>query len=179
MTKIKKKDIEVKLSKPRVSSKPREIQDLPMIVHYEIVKAIKELIVTGSPKSIICESIRNVYSIDEQLFNKCYIQSVEHLQKSMVESQFLVDVIHQHVIDYEKIYSFFDDINFLSGKMKALHQKERLLGFHKENNVLEFNQNNTTTIEVDMNYDFSKLDQSERERVEVLLDKIQTKKGDK
>ena len=177
MTRIKKKDIEVKVKSK--SLRPKEIQDLPVIVHYEIVKLVKELIISGEPKSTIRTNIKTIYNINDVVFDKCYSQSIESLQKSMVESQFLSDVIHAHILDYEEIYKFFDEIDFLSGKLKALQQKERLLGYHKENNVLEINQNNNTTIEVDVNYDFSKLDESERQQVESLLAKIQIKKGDK
>ncbi len=78
------------------------------------------------------------------------------------------EVIKKHVAIYEHIYAYFESINHVQGMNKALKAKERLVGVSKGNRVTI---NQTTIIEKVVSYDTSRLNETEKKRLEYLINK--------
>lgn len=152
----------------------RESENLPIIKRLEVEQLIKEMILNAEPKTRIKEVVSSLYKVEESEFNTCYTIATNELKLSLVESKHVKDVINLHVIEYENIYNYFNNINYLSGKLRVLRAKETLLGYHKENNTLEFNQNNTVVVEQQdsSDYNLDKLSESEKRRFEELMNKV-------
>ena len=110
------------------------------------------------------------------MYSCLWQSSKNYFEKRVIDLVDLPDIMNSHVIEYEKIYQYFDTQGYLGGKRKVLAQKEKLLGFLKEENVLEFNQINNTIIEKDSVYIMDKLTEPEQKRLVEYLDKIEKAK---
>lgn len=84
-------------------------------------------------------------------------------------------IIEIHTLLYEDIYNRFEKLGNASGKMKAMAQKEKLLNLYQdESTEVVMNTQNNININT-TNYDVSKLDQNQQNRLQELLSKAQNK----
>lgn len=111
-------------------------------------------------------------TLTEPQIHLVYNMTTSFFENQMIEIIDLQDIVDRHIIEYEKLYQYFDGKDNLWGKRKVMSQKEKLLGLMREENVVEFNQINNTFIQEESEYSLSKLDEGERSRVEELLNKI-------
>jgi hypothetical protein len=84
-------------------------------------------------------------------------------------------IIPQHIELYEKIYQEFGDLYYVPGKLKALRQKEAIVGLHKEQNFVEVHNEINVEIEQEPEYDIHKLTIEEQGRLEQLMTKALSK----
>lgn len=90
-----------------------------------------------------------------------------------IDSILLETVYYKHLLLYEKIYQYFDQIGYNSLMRRTLQLRNQLIGL--TNSYIEIEQNNLivnekTTIN---NFDFSRLDDNERKRLDQYLCQIQ------
>lgn len=81
-------------------------------------------------------------------------------------------IIPQHVELYEQIYKELDELYCMQGKLKALRQKEKLLGLLKENSTIDIYNEVNIEIEQETPYDLGKLDSRETKRLQTYLTKV-------
>lgn len=84
-------------------------------------------------------------------------------------------IISVHVGHYEKMYRYFNSIGHVKGMNAAMKAKERLLGLHRDANKVVINQTTTTTtttVNEPPPYDFTKLNDKEKSRLDELLNKM-------
>lgn len=97
---------------------------------------------------------------------------------AIIKEEVLTDldkVIPQHIEIYEKIYQEFDTLYYLPGKLKAMRQKERLVGLHKEQNTIEVINEVNIEVESGSDYDLNKLTIVEQKRLGELMKRIMNK----
>lgn len=88
-----------------------------------------------------------------------------------IVSQQAEHIIPTHLDIYEEVFRYFDGVDFIPGKLKAMRFKEKLMGLHKEDRTVEINNKQTTIIEKQVSYDTNKLNQKEQSRLNELLKK--------
>lgn len=123
---------------------------------------IMDLIKANSPSETTYEEI---YSLMEEAFDRLF--KIYEQQTKQIE------VIHQHIANYEKIYAYFEKIKNAAGTNKAMQAKERLLNLLKEGNKMTFRKTETVihTTSGTIEYDPSKLTSEEQEELKQLLQK--------
>lgn len=150
---------------------------MPLKNQYEAYGLVINMVLKGEKKEKIKQEVSTTYNIqDETLLENVYQNGKEYFKKRMFEKVDLEDLIHVHVSEYEEIYKFFDGLDYLPGKKQALLSKERLLGYHKNENVFEVNQENTTVIETEPLYDINKLETEEQTKLLSFLERVKVKK---
>lgn len=111
---------------------------------------------------------------DRNLANTCYNKALDYFKSRIVIKDDLDTIVNAHIAYYEKIYRYFDSIGYTTGRNKALLHKEKLLGYHRHDNILEFNQENIVNYnKSDQSYNLTKLSQDEKQELDFLLSKIQ------
>jgi hypothetical protein len=84
-------------------------------------------------------------------------------------------IIPQHIEIYEKVYAEFDELYYVPGKLKALKQKEKIVGLHKESNTIEIHNEVNIEVEKESGYDISKLTKEEQGRLGELMKRVLNK----
>lgn len=142
----------------------------------ELFQLTKDLMLSGFSKSDILKELKNNSQIEDPVeLEKFYNRSIDYFNKRTVEFVDLQNIVNVHVSNYEKVFQLFDSIGFTAGKNRAMELKEKLLGYHREDNILEFNQENTTVIENTVSiYDTNKLNDSEKIALQKYLEKVKT-----
>lgn len=131
----------------------------------------------------VAESLLNglsVRQIEDQYHNEYGLEK-KHIREALIPrvrrdiadttGKLAEYIVPMHIEMYEEIYAFFQEFNQTKGMLKALSYKEKLMGFHKTDNVVEVNSKKTTVIEKEFNYDVEKLTVKERDRLKELLNK--------
>lgn len=132
-----------------------------------------EMVMKGhSRKEIFVEYQKIHPDISEALGNKTYNDAMQLLIKE--QNINIHSCIDTHTIIYEKIYREFRLYNNIVGENKAMFNKEKLLGLHKEETSITIN-NKTKIIQRERSYDAQRLTTSEQKRLEELIAKA-TKK---
>lgn len=94
---------------------------------------------------------------------------------NIIRDKTLVDIdkiIPQHVELYEKIYQQYEKLNYIPGKLKVMRRKEALVGLHKESNYVEINNEMNVVIEIEEQYDPTKLNTKEQKRLSELMKRV-------
>jgi len=127
---------------------------------------VKNLIIANSPTSI-----------NEQQAYELLQQAIDKLTQDYTEENDPIKIINQHIAWYEHIYAYFRSKKHASGALKAMQAKERLLNILKEGNKMTFKKSETTihTTSGVIEYDESRLNDSERDRLRYLLAKASNK----
>jgi hypothetical protein len=130
------------------------------------------------------EGIVKGYSNDELIelivkdYKKYSIEAVQSLVRGAmfrIREAALIDIdkiIPIHIALYEKIYKEMDELYFVPGKLRALRQKEAIVGLHKEQNTVDVYNEVNVEMEQDPQYNINKLDKKEQKRLDELLKKI-------
>lgn len=132
------------------------------------------------------EGLIKGYSTDDlvqKVIEQYHVQDVDEIRTlirkglNRIKDETLVDIdriIPQHVELYEWLYQQYDGLRSVTGKVKAMRAKEKLIGLHKENNYVDIY--NEMNIEIEMEgggYNLNALSQQEKDRLQVLLQKIE------
>lgn len=134
-------------------------------VHFAI-----EQILNGVSHSELVQLICAKDSVSEPVAAKIIITARKIISEdTLVEIEHIID---QHTEYYEQIFKYFDEVNFVPGKLKALKQKEKLLALHKEENVIEINNEVNVDIEQESQYDVNKLTGEEKKKLEQYMAKL-------
>lgn len=86
----------------------------------------------------------------------------------MTENSFR-ELFFKHAFVYNKIWRFFKSNRIAYGETKSLQFKERLFGFHGDEGDNIFEINNEIEMVTGSGFDFNKLNDHEKERLEQLL----------
>lgn len=134
-------------------------------------------------KSDIIEWLLNGYAkrqiikfyVDTRGFTERYVEEKYNVALKEIKLRSSVDhemIFHLHIDMYEQIFQYFEEIDNVYGKRKALYAKEKLLGLHKEETNVEIN--NTTNFELQTTpvYDVKKLTNEEQQKLTLILQKI-------
>jgi len=132
---------------------------------------IIELLLKGLSHSDIVLKLMSEFSFTAEAIDSAYATARKRLHESTLSE--LDQIIHTHTALYEKIYQYFDELDYLPGKLKAMKQKEALLGLHKEENIVEVNNTLNVEIEKEPDYDIEKLTIEEQGQLAKYLAKIQ------
>lgn len=84
----------------------------------------------------------------------------------------LDEIINYHVRMYEEVYKYFDENDYSVGKLKALFYKEKLLGYHVDNQTIEVNNEVNVEIQKEEDYDLNRLSETEAKRFAQLMKKV-------
>lgn len=109
------------------------------------------------------------------------LESIEKIIRSShnrIKEATLLDldkIIPVHIELYEKIYKEMDELYSMQGKLRAMRQKEKLVGLLRETNVVEIYNEVNVEIESEMEYDLSKLTNEEKKKLENLWKKVVNK----
>lgn len=134
----------------------------------QLINRIAKMIVDGKSKSELIKLINRQYSIAETELNELINSAFNKIDNVSIQSPSII--IHSHIEIYEKIHSYFVEIGYTSGAKKAMKAKEKLLGVLKKDKLV-INENSTTIINTEIEYDTSKLSPDEKKRMEFLLNK--------
>lgn len=145
----------------------------PLKKQLEILSFGRELLLQGKPKREIKELFKKYYSLNETQQESFYLKLTLFFRNIVFDNETLLeDTVNLHVLVYEKAYEFFNDIDNIPGKLKALLQKEKISGLHQESNSIEiFQQNNLTINNDEEEYKISQLTEPQQQRLKALLDK--------
>ncbi len=160
-------------------TKRKENENLPFVQTQEVLQSIRELLIQGLSKTQCWERLEKQYPLTITDFDSLWQSSKNYFEKRVIDMVDLPDIMNNHIVEYEKIYQYFDSVGYLGGKRKAMLHKEKLLGFLKEENVLEFNQINNTVVETNSVYVMEKLSKEEQERLSNYLTKVEKNKNDR
>lgn len=138
----------------------------------KITQLAVEGLIKGYTSSQLSEEVSALYqSAPIEEVQLCIRRAI-----GVIKLQTLVDVdkiIPIHIGIYEQIYQWFDDMQYVPGKLKALRAKEKIVGLHRESNYVEVYNEVNAEIETDNGiYDISKLSDKEQKRLETLMKKI-------
>ena len=130
-----------------------------------------EGIIKGYSHSELLEIIQKDYPDVEASFIETYIRGgiIKIRELTLVD---LDKIIPIHIEIYEKIYKEFDELYSMQGKLRAMRQKEMLVGMHKEINTTEIHNEIDLEIETDPTYDMSRLSQEDQVKLEGLLKRV-------
>lgn len=109
------------------------------------------------------------YKINRQQAHT-FLVSVKN-EIARVTSQQAELIIPFHLDIYEQIFKYFEEVDFIPGKLKSMRFKEKLMGLHKEDRTVEINNKQTVVIEKEIVYNINRLDQNEQSRLQTLLNK--------
>lgn len=107
------------------------------------------------------------------------VEEIERQIKRAVKAireETLVDIdkiIPLHIEMYEEIYREADDMRSVGIKLRAMKAKEKLVGLHRETNVVEIHNEMNVEHEVEPQYNLTKLSSQEQKRLMELLKKIE------
>lgn len=119
---------------------------------------------------ILCKDYPHVEPYDlESLIRSAHIRITE---ATLVD---IDKIIPLHIELYEKIYKELDELYYIPGKLKALRQKEKIVGLHKETNKIEIYNQINVEIESDPTYDISKLNKEEQVRLGDFIKRVMDK----
>lgn len=132
------------------------------------------MILEGKPndeiKTYICSKYNLAISTAATRVSECH-QKVRERRKWELDA-----LIDTHVQRYEVLYNKLYELGAKGAAVQALQAKEKLLGLHKNGTHFRVNNQELTTIslqDVKADYDFSKLGEQERLRLQELLGKLQ------
>lgn len=160
----------------KVETTTRDNQAGTVVQQLDMYQLVNDMILVGKGKTEIFQELQPRYNLTWEVFERVYSAGIEWYRARVVEQIDLPMVVHNHVNIYEKIYEFFDSINFSFGKNKTLQAKEKLLGYHKDESLFEVNQEEQVVIEVQQEYDINKLDDGEKVRLVDYLERIKVNK---
>lgn len=128
-----------------------------------------DMMLAGNKIIDIREHLVKIWGVKKEQTNR-FLELVKD-ELASITQQDAEYIIPMHLTMYEEIYQYFNDINFVPGKMKAMRFKEKLMGLHKEDRTVEINNKETTIIEKEVIYETKKLTQQEQSRLTQLLEK--------
>lgn len=141
---------------------------IPMITKEQITEAVTHII-AGKPHSEIVKLLMEKYGTDHEETTKAVSEAKQKIQQNT-----LVDIdkiIPSHVNLYEKIFVEFQELGSLPGKLATMRQKEKILGLHREDTVIEIN--NELNLEIgDEVYNRAQLTSTESDRLDQLFKKV-------
>lgn len=136
----------------------------------ELVKFFEESILKAEKRSELLKKAIVEYKLTTSQSEFYY----DKAQKNIIEftERDLGLILDAHVFFYEQLYKFFLETKNTFGISKTLSYKEKLLGLHREDTLIEVNNNiSVETTFVEDNFDFSKLSKEKRDRLEFLMNK--------
>lgn len=168
--KPKKKKILVRPRAKRAPIKKRlEVNEAKQLEMYLFVR---NAMLQGFSKLQIQEHL--VSELPELTEKQCatMISSAQtYYKNNVVDSQDIPSIIQSHIEKYEKIFRYFYETGNTIGMNRALLLKEKILGLHNKDNILEFNQENNFNVQAP-EYVLSVLDDNEKDRLNHYLSKI-------
>lgn len=127
-------------------------------------------IVNGTSKEDIFLLVKEKINNEEEKYNLLYRQALSSIRDRVMTD--IDKIIPQHIELYEEIYKEFDEKNYVPGKLKALRQKERLIGLHKETGYVEVHNEVNIEVNEEPAYDVAKLNTKEQKRLSELMKRI-------
>jgi len=142
----------------------------------EVCVVIRDAIVEGKSRSELVEDIHTSYPTLSVPHVQNLIQNtINVLSLNVFDPDELQNLVNVHVDRYEQSYQWFKRMDDFSGMQAALFSKERLLGYHRRETKIEVEQQNNQVIvelNVDTEYDFSKLTKEEKIVLDELLNRV-------
>lgn len=152
--------------------------DLNMKDQVEAYVFIRSSMLQGLSKLTCFELLKEQHpQLSNENCESLHLSAIEYFRTNIVDNSDIPHIIKTHVEKYEKIYNYFYDVGNVQGMNRALALKEKLLGFHRKETILEFNQENNININKPQ-YVVSVLDDNEKNRLNSYLSKI-VDNGDK
>ena len=154
-----------------------EVQGLAVIDNFDIMNYVRDALLQGKSKNEVLTFIEHKYNVDKNQLESVYQRGMNYYRERSLSIEDLQMVINMHVQMYEKMYSFFDEVDFKLMKTKVLQAKEKLMGYHRDQNILEFNQKNTIISDAQDKFNFDKLSEEQKKRYLQLYEKAIQKGG--
>lgn len=130
------------------------------------------MLLDGKDTKEISRFLINKFEITQGTAN-FYVQEARDIIKKRRHYE-ADNVVSLHIHRYEELYKCLTAINADNIAMKALAQKEKLMGFHKEGFHMKVTSGEVTAVQlqnVDSDYSIAKLPKEKQERLSVLLNK--------
>jgi hypothetical protein len=160
MTKIKRSDIGI--SQRRVNA----------IIALQRENDIIAMLLDGKESREISKWLINRYSIAQGTAN-IYIGHARDIIKKRKAYE-VNNLVSLHIYRYEELFKLLKEIGADHLAIRALAQKEKLLGFHREGFHMKVTSGEITSIQlqtVDSDYNVKKLTQDKQDRLTELLNK--------
>jgi len=142
-------------------------------IHNEII----ELLLSGYTSSQIVKHFKETQGLSETYTVSRITTAQESIRSAADVDHVLMTDLHLQY--YEEAWQFFNEVDNNFGKNKALLAKEKLLGIHRENNNIEINNVVNIEVQVEEQYEISKLNPIEQSRLQLLLEKSHGKEIEK
>lgn len=165
----------VAVRKKPVKKKIRPKKDLPInyIHQQEAYVMIKDLILQGYSRTEVRERLSEIYpELKEQEIDRLFNGAQTFYSNTVVDTLDLPNIIQAHIEHYESIYKYFFECGNTPGMNRAMLLKEKLLGYHKKETILEFNQENNYNVTKPEEYHISVLNVDEQNRLNNYLSRI-------
>jgi hypothetical protein len=146
-----------------------------LIQFHEIQRVVRIGMMNGHKKTTILNKLKSELNLKGLDYEKAYSLGVKYYQERIVTRAELPVIVNEHILLYEQIYEFFNELNSTQLKLKALQAKERLVGLHKSELVINIEEEEEKTIQKE-GYDFKLLTDKEQQRFEFLLKKLEKKR---
>lgn len=147
-----------------------------LLPHEELT--IFQFVIEGIVKGYSNNELIDILSKDYPNLEIYYFESVIRKAHTKIRESTLTDidkVIPAHISIYEQIYKELDELYAIPAKMKALRFKEALIGIHKETNNVEIYNEINLTVQVDPNYDLTKLNPDQQKKLQDYLKRVTDK----
>ena len=143
----------------------------------QIDAEITDFLLSGYTTSQINKHFKETQGFDElYTIGRMNVCQANIRLAANVDPQLMIDL---HLQLYEEAWQYFNENDNQFGKNKAMLAKEKLLGVHRENNNVEINNTINLEIQVEEEYDLTKLNEQEYAALQSLLEKSQPKKIEK
>lgn len=134
----------------------------------EIINRILKMKLEGITYNIILDTIKEEFKCSRIAAAFYYQKTIDVMKDLSLElSQ---QTLHLHLQRYEDLYNWFQKNNFTKLAIKAMNQREKLIGLHNESVEIEMN---TFLLpeQKDIAYEINQLDQGQKIRLGKLLGK--------
>lgn len=148
----------------------RESQLLPLGKKYKLSKTIRNMLLRGDSKQQIRATLEE-NGIKGANVEKAYQELLNFYKEKVVTTLELPIIVNEHIRMYEEIYQYFHKINARKLKLQVLHVKEKLLGLHKHNLIINVNEEGREVVTQEDTYNFKALTSEEKERFITLYKK--------
>lgn len=151
---------------------------VPQNVRLEITRDIISWQLKGWSFKEISLSVKDKlqsFNVTDDLCNRLVLEANQLMRKE--NSLDIIHCVDTHTIIYEEIYRWFCEYGDIAGSNRAMALKEKMLGLHKEDRSVVFNNKVKIKEKVEKVYDIDKLNTAEQRRLNELLTKGRKKNG--
>ncbi len=136
------------------------------------------MLLDGKSNRDISNYICTKYHVQPGSVINVYLQKAREVIKNRNKYE-LHTLLSLHIARYEEMYEKLYEMGAMAIAMRALQQKEKLMGFHKDGFHMRVTQGQISAVsfqQVNSEYNIMKLDKVKRNRMAELVDKMADEK---